>query len=235
MRKLKALFLILLVSAISLACSGPVFITFYGKIFNYRPADSASYEFVFHEFGKAVYKYTPSFDSTGNYIMKLEFSSIAPQCVSLLKNGKMVDRYYLKEEHNDYKGLVNVFTGNMVATPEKFSWGAHYEIKKLDFNDKNYLKDTNALKFDSLQITVNHIPERRVFEFKLDDVSQSSYLVTAYYKRSELDKNAIKFDGVTITIPEDELGKGDSDYENTIIFRVFSKHGWYRDISKVIW
>jgi hypothetical protein len=234
MKKIESIILIILFSILNFSCSGVIIINFYGKIIGYNTLDSASYKFNFLNFGEVRYECIPKIDALGNYQMKMEFRNVPPQCISLLKNEKIVDRYCLDMKGNEFQDLVNVFTGSQISTPNLNHW-RDYEIRNLNFDESNYLKDSNILKFDSVNVSVTYIPENKLFEFKVNDPSNSISYISAYYYKSRWKGEKVDFDSTKFSIPEIDLPKHKYSFENMIFIRIYSKFGWYKEIGKTIW
>jgi hypothetical protein len=227
--------LLLFITIYFFSCSGLIVINFSGKIIGYNPKDSASYSFKLFSFLedynlKAHY---PKIDMNGNYQLRDTFVNLPPQCISLLKGDKVVDRYCINNENNDY-GFLNVFSGNKISTPNLHHW-KEYEIKNLNFEVTNYLKDQNILKFDSIKLVVNHLKENGFFEFLIDDPSNSIFKITIYFKGSKWKADEVDFTGLKFSIPEKDFPKNKYPSENMVHIRIYSKYGWYKAISKNIW
>lgn len=244
-RKIIIANIIFLIFMLFISCSVIIDIKLSGTIIGFNQSDSTEYNFKFYRFGKehpGIVESKLIIDSKGNYDFQVQFLNHEPDCIDLLKNNNVVDRYIYKSQEKQHS-LFNVFTGANINISDLNGW-RKFEFKNLDFDISNFLIDTNILKFDDLEIRLNHNNEKKLFDFYFEDPSLSISKITAYYENSKYEHSEIYLKDNSFSIPEKDLPKNnyspftsnwDFANQNSIFFIVHSKYGLIRNIRIQIW
>jgi hypothetical protein len=227
--------LILFTPLIIFACSGSVLIDFYGKIIGGNP--NTEYTFQFLENGQNFKDSLITTDDSNNYKLSLQFKNTPPQCISLLIDSTIHDRYCIDNNVNyrdDEQYLNNVFTRERIPVSNLYKWNSVINVKNLNFSKDNYLKNEMVLKFDDVDFNVNNSPDGINFDFQILDSSNSIDSITVYCRDSPWQNKKVDLIKNKFQIAKSDLfGKKELSTVN-ISLRIYSKFGWYKDVEKYL-